>query len=161
VNKKRSYTIYSRSAGSEIAQGVEVSEWEKRKDKVLGRVSLRFFISDNSREVVRFVADPMEAYDLYLKINKVARSTGACREQSLTHKAIKDDSGRKSEMITSVAVEKWMRNGRTGYAISGHRTIQGRSNTFDVSITDVARLLHLGEFMRFLSCSQCWESILD
>ena len=132
---------------------------KKRKEKIEGRVSLRFFISDNSREVARFVADPMEAYDLYLKINKVARSTGACREQSLPHKAMKDDGGRRTEMITSVAVEKWMRDGRTGYAISGHRTIQGRSNTFNVPITDVARLLHLGEFMRFLSCSQCWEAM--
>lgn len=162
MNKKRSYTIYAKSRGSEISQGVEVCEWEKRKDKIEGRVSLRFFISDNSKEVVRFVADPAEAYDLYFKINKVARSAVACKEQTLPHKSIKEErGGKKTEMITSVTIEKWVRDQRSGYAITGSRTMNGKSNSFNVSISDVARLLHIGELLRFLSCAQCWESTLD
>jgi len=162
MNRKRSYTVYAKARGSEIAQGLEVSEWEKRKDKIEGRVSLRFFISDNSREVVRFVAEPWEAYDLYLKINKVARSAAACKEQSLPHKSVSDErGGRKVEMMTSVGIEKWVNGGRSGYAVTGSRTMNGKSNSFNVSVSDAARLLHIGELLRFFSCSQAWESRLD
>lgn len=155
--RKRTVTFYSKSKGSDIATGCEITEYEKRNGKTEGRVALRFFISDNSKEQVRFVCEPHEAYSLFFKINKVARSTVPCKEQTLPHKIEREEGGKKITIITSVTVEKWVRGDRSGYAIIGSRTIDGKNNSFNVSIPDVAALLYYGDFLKFLSCAQAWE----
>ncbi|WP_224962713.1 hypothetical protein [Geomonas subterranea] len=159
--KKRSVTFYSKARGSDIATGCEITEYEKRNGKTEGRVALRFFISDNSKEQIRFVCEPHEAYSLFFKINKVARSAVACKEQTLPHKIEREDGGKKTSIITSVTVEKWVRENRSGYAIVGSRTIDGKNNSFNVAISDVAALLYYGDFLKFLSCAQAWETIPD
>lgn len=155
--KKRSVTFYSKTKGSEIATGCEITEYEKRNGKTEGRVALRFFISDNSKEQVRFVCEPHEAYSLFFKINKVARSATACKEQTLPHRIERQENGKTITIITSVTVEKWVRGDRSGYAIIGSRTIDGKNNSFNVSIQDVSSLLYYGKFLEFLSCAQAWE----
>lgn len=157
--KKRSVTFYCKSRGSEIATGCEIVEYEKRNGKTEGRVALRFFISDNSKEQVRFVCEPREAYSLFFKINKVARSAVACKEQTLPHKVEREEHGKKVTIITSVTVEKWVRDKRSGYAIIGSRTIDGKNNSFNVAIPDVSDLLYYGKFLEFLSCAQAWETV--
>lgn len=157
--KKRSVTFYCKARGSEVATGCEITEYEKRNGKTEGRVVLRFFISDNSKEQVRFVCEPREAYSLFFKINKVARANAACKEQTLPHKIEREEGGKKISIITSVTVEKWVRENRSGYAIIGSRTIDGKNNSFNVAIPDVADLLYYGKFLEFLSCAQAWETV--
>lgn len=159
--RKRTVTLYSKSRGSDVSIGCEITDYEKRNGKTEGRVALRFFISDNSKEQVRFVCEPREAYDLFFKINKVARSTAACKEQSLPHKIEREENGRKITIITSVTIEKWVNEKRSGYAIVGSRTIDGKNNSFNVAIPDVAALLYYGDFLKFLSCAQAWEILPD
>lgn len=161
LNKRRGHTIYAKAKGSDTATGVEIAEWEKRDEgETEGRVSLRFFVTDGSKETIRFVAEPPEAFDLYCKINKVARSETACKEQTLPHKSVREEGRQKFEMVTSVTVERWVRGDKSGYAIVGSRTSNGKANSINVSVAERNRLLYYGELLRFLSCSQSWEKML-
>lgn len=156
--RKRTVTFYCKAKGSEIATGCEIFEYTKHNSKDLGRVGLRFFISDNSKEQICFVSEPSEAYGLFMKINKVARSAVPCKEQMI-HNFKREENRRKIEIITSVTVEKWVRESRSGYAIIGSRTTDGKSSSFNVAIQDVGNLLYYGEFLKFLSCTQAWETL--
>lgn len=162
--KKRTHTIFCRARNSELSTGVEICEYEKRNGgPPEGRIAMRFFQSDNAREQVRVVLQPVEAYDLFVKINQVARSTVACKESTLPHKVERTEGDKKIEIISSVVVEKWVREGRSGYAIIGSRVTNGKSNSFNVAISEqkgfpaVNRLLFIGELLRFLSSVQSWE----
>jgi len=158
MGRKRSVTLYSKTR-EQVAIGCEICEYEKRNGKTEGRVALRFFIEDGSKEQVRFVAEPREAYNLFFKINKVARSAVACKEQTLPHKIEREEGGKKISIITSVTIEKWVKDAKSGYAIIGSRTIDGKNNSFNVSIKEVSDLLYYGKFLEFLSCAQAWESV--
>jgi len=169
MKKKRSCTIYSKSKGGEIATGVEICEgWKSERDdqgreieggKVEGRVCLRFFISDGSKQTFRFIAEPKETYALFLKMNKAARTEGKFKEQTAPHTTKRRESGgQQLEIISSVTVEKWVNGTRAGYAIIGSRTVNGKSDSFNVSISSVEDWLFYAEFLKSLSISQSWES---
>lgn len=154
MGKKRTTTVFSKAKGSEIATGVEISEFSKTNGKTEGRILFRFFVSDNSKEQVKFMAEPWEAFDLFHKINKVARSTTSCKEQIGPHNYRRDGG---IETLTSVTVEKWVKEERSGFAIIGSQTVDGKSSSFNVSIPNGSRILFLGKFLESLSIMQSWE----
>jgi len=156
--KKRQVTVFSRA--NDVALGCEIGEFDKPGEKGAGKVSMRFFIQDKSKEQVRFVAEPREAYGLYLAINKAARSLVACKEQAPPHASINTDTGKDLKVMTGVTVEKWIKNGKTGYAIIGSRSMNGKGNCFNIAIQNVNDFLYYGEMLRALSCAQAWESFV-
>ena len=140
------YTLYSQKSGLDIA-GV-VKEIEKKNIRT-GMVQLRFFLLQPPAEgkitQIKFNLEPWEAYDLYLRITKVYRDGG---KEKITHKFTIGDT----EISTSVTVEKWERNGKSGLGIAA-----GRDKDFisvPISQDTASRFLYVGEFLKFLSTRQ-------
>lgn len=133
-------TIYSKGAG------VEIGPYEKRQEGKPreGRISLRFFRTEGSAHMLRFVVEPWEAFDLSRIIARVYRDGG---KETLTHKF----KGSNGEILTRLAVEKFERNGREGYAL----TIQREADSINVSVPG-GQFLHAAEFLGHLSLTEAW-----
>jgi hypothetical protein len=133
-------TIYTKSAG------VEIGPYEKRQEGKPreGRISLRFFKMEGGTQMLRFVVEPWEGFELSRIISNVYREGG---KQTLTHK-FKGSSG---EIITRLAVEKFERNGKPGYAL----IIQRDNDSINVSIP-TGQFLYAAEFLRHLSLTEAW-----
>ena len=138
--KKQQCVIYSKNSGVEIAPG------EKRADgrPAEGRVILRFFRLEEGATAIRFMMEPWECFDLSRKIVSVRQSGG---KEKLTHRF----EGTDGEVLTSLAVEKWERNDRSGCAIS----VQRDKEAINVPL-DENRFLYAAEFLRHLSTAQAW-----
>ena len=138
--KKPQCVIYSKQAGVEIAPG------EKRTDgrPAEGRVVLRFFRLEEGAAAIRFMMEPWECFDLSRKIAGVHQNGG---KEILTHSF----EGSDGEVVTTLAVEKWERNGKSGCAIS----LQRDKETVNVPL-DENRFLYAAEFLKHLSTAQAW-----
>lgn len=134
------FTIYAKSAG------VEISPYEKRQEGKPheGRISLRFFKMESGAQQLRFVAEPWEGYELFRMINKVCREGG---KETLTHK-FESNGG---EVTSKLAVEKYERNNKVGYAL----IIQRGDDSINVSVT-VGHFLYAAEFLKHLSLTEGW-----
>jgi hypothetical protein len=143
--KKQQCVIYSKNSGMEIAPG------EKRADgrPAEGRVVLRFFRLEEGGGSIRFMMEPWECFDLSRKIDGVQRSGG---REKLTHRF----EGGDGEVVTTLAVEKWERNGRSGCAIS----LQRDKEAINVPL-DESRFLYAAEFLRHLSTVQAWVEAME
>ena len=115
--KKQQYVIYAKGTGVEIHPG------ERRSDgrPAEGRVVLRFFRLQEGAASIRFLVEPWEAFDL--SPQNGTRLAGR-REGKLTHKFETSEG----EVVSTLVVEKWERNGKSGCALSVQRdkeTING------------------------------------
>lgn len=133
-------TIYSKQAG------VSITPHERRNEgrATEGRVALRFFRLASGSNAIRFIAEPAEAFILYDKIHKVLRDGG---QESLNHSF----EGRDGEVQTSLTVERWERNGKSGYAFN----VQRGEEHLNVPV-HLDRFLYAAEFLRHLSLQQAW-----
>lgn len=137
------FTVYAKNAG------VEIGPYEKRQEGKPheGRISLRFFKMESKAQQLRFVAEPYEGFELFRLINKVCREGG---KETLTHRF----EGSEGEIVTKLAVEKYERNNKTGYALS----IQRGSDSINIS-TDAGHFLYAAELLKHLSLVQAWVDL--
>jgi len=154
LKRYRCFEIYSQSTGVEIRETVKVHEENGRTTERCGRIQLRFFkltpkSSPDEVTQVRFICEPDEAFGLGLMISQVASSTVPCKEKLNPHKFQAGEQG--GETVTTLAVEKWERSGKSGYALT-----VGRGKDFISVPTPLAKFLFAGEFLRFLATEQCW-----
>lgn len=161
TQRVRTKTFHSRPRNSTVDTGVEIREWEKPpksgNTKIEGRVCLRFFISDGSKKPFKFILEPFEAFDIYHKIQKIARSQVACKEQTAPHTTEQEIEGKTVKVVASVTVEYWIKEAKSGYAIIGSRTIDGKNISFNVPLPGMSMLLYAGELLKALSIIQSWE----
>ncbi len=138
--KKSQYVVYSKNTGVAIGTG------EKRSDArgAEGRVVLRFFRLEEGGSSLRFLVEPWEAFDLSRKMVTVHEQGG---KEKLTHTF----DGSDGEVVTTLTVEKWDRNGKSGCALS----IQRDKETVNVP-ADEGHFLFAAEFLRFLATAQSW-----
>lgn len=138
--KKQQCVIYSKQTG------VEITPAEKRADgkPAEGRVVLRFFRFEEGSQAIRFMVEPWESFDLARKIDVVQKNGG---KEKLTHRF----EGSAGEVVTTLTVEKWERNGKSGCAIA----VQRDKETINVPADD-GRFLFAAEFLRFLATAQSW-----
>lgn len=138
--KKQKYVIYSKNTGVEIGPGEKRSEGKPAE----GRVILRFFKLAEGAASIRFMVEPWESFELSRKIKSVCRNNG---KEKLTHRF----EGGEGEVVTTLSVERWERDGKSGCAIAVHR------NKEAINVpTDEGRFLFAAEFMRFLATVQSW-----
>jgi len=140
MNKIPQVTIYAKQAG------VAITPFEKRAEgrPTEGRIALRFFKLASGSTSIRFVVEPAEAYELYGKMQRVARDGG---RESLSHRF----EGRDGEVQTRLSVERWERNGKSGCALA----VQRGEEELNVPVS-LDRFLHAAEFLRHLSLQQAW-----
>ena len=154
LKQYRCYEIFSQSTGVEIRATVKSSEEGGQVAERAGRVQLRFFkltpkTKPDEVTQIRFICAPDEAFELALKISQVAGSGVPCKEKLSPHKFGGSEQG--GETVTTLTVEKWERNGKSGYALT-----VGRDKEFISVPTPLAKFLFAGEFLKSLSTEQCW-----
>ncbi|RII26902.1 MAG: hypothetical protein CXR30_15880 [Geobacter sp.] len=154
LKRYRCFEIFSQSTGVEIREAAKTHEENGRVMERAGRVQLRFFkLTPRTRtdEVtqIRFICEPDEAFGLALMIGQVAASSAPCKEKLSPHKFTAGDRG--EETVTTLAVEKWERGGKSGFAL----TI-GRGKDFISVPVPLTKFLFAGEFLRTLATEQCW-----
>lgn len=150
----RCYEIFSQSTGVEIRGTVKSSEEGGQTVERAGRVQLRFFkltpkTKPDEVTQIRFICAPDEAFELALKISHVAGSVVPAKEKLSPHKFNGGEQG--GETVTTLTVEKWERNGKSGYAFT-----VGRDKDFISVPVPLAKFLFAGEFLKSLSTEQCW-----
>ena len=150
----RCYEIFSQSTGVEIRATVKSSEESGQVSERAGRIQLRFFkltpkTKPDEVTQIRFICASDEAFELALKIGLVAGSSVPCKEKLSPHKFTSGEQG--SETVTTLTVEKWERNGKSGYALT-----VGRDKEFISVPTPLAKFLFAAEFLKSLSTEQCW-----
>ncbi len=133
-------TFYAKGTGVEIAPHERRSEGRGAE----GRIALRFFKMEGGSSSIRFIAEPAEGYELYLKIARVFREGG---RESLIHRF----EGSDGEVKTRLSVERYGDEGRPGYALS----VQRGEEKVNVPV-GAERFLYAGEFLRHLSTAQAW-----
>jgi hypothetical protein len=138
IHKIPQITIYVRQAG------VAISLHERRSEgrATEGRIMLRFFRLERGSNVIRFIAEQAEAFALYDKMHRIARDGG---QESLNHSF----TGLDGEIQARLTVERWARNGKSGYALSVQRgeeqlKVQVQSDQF----------LYAAKFLHHLSLQQ-------
>ncbi|MEI7817801.1 MAG: hypothetical protein WCI45_11495 [Desulfuromonadales bacterium] len=119
-----------------------------------GRIHLGFFkltpkTKPDDVTQIRFICEPYEAFSLSLMINQVVNSLIPCKEKLNPHKF--SVPLHLEETITTVAVEKWERGVKSGYALA-----VGRGKNFISVPVPLTKFLLAAEFLRFLSTEQCW-----
>lgn len=154
LKRYRSYEIFSQSSGVEISATVRTSEEHGDVIERSGRIRLRFFkLTPKTRPEdvtqIRFICEPDEAFGLSQVICRVAGSSVPCKEKLSPHKFTV--AGQGEETVTTLAVEKWERGGKSGYALT-----VGRGNDFISVPVPLPKFLFAGEFLRVLSTEQCW-----
>lgn len=145
MNKVQQVTIYAKQAGIEIAPYERRSEGRATE----GRIALRFFKLEGGSSAIRFITEPAEAFELHGKMHKVFRDGG---KESLNHRF----EGRDGEVQTRLTVEKWERNGKSGFAFS---VLRGEEE-MNVPVS-ADRFLYTAEFLRHLSLQQAWVEELE
>ncbi|HEX5772882.1 MAG TPA: hypothetical protein VFY07_01070 [Geomobilimonas sp.] len=133
-------TIYSKNSG------MEISPYERRTPgkPAEGRIALRFFKLEGKSQPLRFVVNPSEGFELSRLISRICETGG---KEILTHKF----EGSDGETITKLAIERYERNNKQGYALS----IQRGDDSVNVSTT-ANHFLYAAEFLRHLSLAQAW-----
>lgn len=143
--KKQKYVIYAKNTGVEITPGEKRSEGKQAE----GRVILRFFKLEEGAASIRFMVEPWEAFELARKIATVHCEGG---KEKLTHRF----DGSDGEVVTTLSVEKWERDGKSGCAIAVHRN----KDAINVP-ADEGRFLFAAEFLRFLATAQSWTEAAE
>jgi hypothetical protein len=130
--------------------GVEIGPYEKQSEgrPAEGRIVLRFFRMEGGAAAVRFVAEPAEGFDLYLKINRIFREGG---RETLIHRF----EGPDGEVLTRLAVERFGDAERPGYAL----TVQRGEEKINVPMS-AERFLFAAEFLRHLALGQAWLEVV-
>ncbi len=143
--KKPQFVLYSKNTG------VEISSSEKRSEGRLpeGRVVLRFFKLEEGAAAIRFMVEPWESFDLARKIGRICAEGG---REKLTHRF----EGSDGEVVTTLTVEKWERNGKSGCALA----VQRNKDAINVPAEE-GRILYAAEFLRYLSTAQSWVDIVE
>ena len=159
LKRYRCYEIFSQSTGVEIRSASKSNEEHGQVTERSGRIHLRFFKltpKTKTDEVtqIRFICEPDEAFGLSLMISQVAGSSVPCKEKLNPHKFSFGEQG--EETVTTLSVEKWERDGKSGYALT-----VGRGKDFISVPTPLAKFLFAGEFLRALSTEQCWVERVD
>jgi hypothetical protein len=156
---RRQTTIYckarDRQGQGEVSSGVEISEGVKRPDsasdplRAEGRVFLRFFATDQPKEQhIRTMLEPWEAFQLSRLIQQAVDSKEKLELRLAPHKFTRNGE----EIVTSVLVEKWVKENRTGYAIKAMR----KGQSYNIAM-DETHLLWASEMLRSLSTAQAWQ----
>lgn len=140
MHKNPQITIYAKQAG------VSISPFERRSEgrPTEGRIVLRFFHLESGSNAIRFIVEPFEAFALYSKMHRIARDGG---QESLNHSF----TGADGAVQTRLTVERWARNGKSGYALS----VQRGEEQINVP-TQSEQFLYAAEFLRHLSLQQAW-----
>ncbi|HKL25524.1 MAG TPA: hypothetical protein VJ910_04800 [Desulfuromonadales bacterium] len=133
-------TIYAKKAG------VAITPFERRSEArpAEGRIVLRFFRLESGSSAIRFIVEPAEAFALYDKMCRIVRDGG---RESLTHAF----AGPEGEVQTRLTVECWVRNDKSGYALS----VQRDEEQINVPVPS-EKFLYVAEFLRHLSLQQAW-----
>lgn len=90
---------------------------------------------------------PGQTFEEALEITKIHKIVGDGGKESLTHTF----AGPEGEIQTRLTVDRWARNGKSGYAIS----VQRREEQINVPV-QAEQFLYAGEFLRHLSQQQAW-----
>lgn len=159
LKHSRCYEIFSLVTGLEIRAVIKTAEENGTVTERSGRIQLRFFKltpKTKPEEVtqIRFICEPDETFELALKISQVGSSATPCKEKLNPHKFSAGEHG--GETVTTLSVEKWERNGKSGYALT-----VGRGKDFISVPMPLTKFLFAGEFLRALSTEQCWVERAD
>jgi len=140
MHKIPQVTIYARQAG------VAITPHERRSagKPTEGRILLRFFRLESGSSAIRFILEPAEAFALYRKMHRIADDGG---QESLNHTFTSPDG----EVQTRLTVERWTRNGKSGYALA----VQRNEEQLNVPVPS-DQFLYAAEFLRHLSLRQAW-----
>lgn len=140
MHKIPQITIYARQAG------IAITPFERRSEgkPTEGRILLRFFRLESGSTAIRFILEPAEAFALYSKIHRIASDGG---QESLNHSF----TGSEGEVQTRLTVERWARNGKSGYALA----VQRGEEQLNVPV-QAEQFLYAAEFLRHLSLQQAW-----
>ena len=156
---RRLTTIYckakDRAGHGEVSSGLEISEGIKRNEsandplRAEGRVFLRFFATDQPKEQhIRTMLEPWEAFQLSRLIQQAIEAKDKVELRLAPHKFIRNGE----DIVTSVLVEKWVKENRTGYAIKGMR----KGLSYNIAMSEM-HLLWAGEMLRALATAQAWQ----
>ncbi len=156
---RRTTTIYCKSRDrqthSEVACGLEITEGVKHGEggsdpiRAEGRVFLRFFATDQPKEQqIRTMLEPWEAFHLSRMIQQATEGKEKMELRLAPHKFTRNGE----EIVTSVLVEKWIRESRSGYAIRAMR----KGLSYNIAMTET-HLLWVAEMLRALAIGQAWE----
>lgn len=153
------FEIFSQTTGVEIREAFKNHEEGGHITERSGRILLRFFkltprTGPDDVTQIRFICEPDEAFGLSLMIAQVAGSSVPCKEKLSPHKFSGGD--KIGEIVTTLTVEKWERSGKSGYAL-----VVGRGKDFISVPAPLTKFLFAGEFLRFLSTSECWVERAD
>lgn len=140
MHKIPQITIYTRQTGVAITPHERRSEGRPTE----GRIVLRFFRLESGSNAIRFIAEPVEAFALYDKMHRIVRDGG---QENLNHSF----SGPEGEVQTRLTVERWARNGKSGYALA----VQRGEEQLNVPVQS-EQFLYAAEFLRHLSLQQAW-----
>jgi hypothetical protein len=133
-------TFYAKSTGLEIGPYEKHSEGKPTE----GRIVLRFFRMEGGSAAIRFMAEPAEGFELYLKINRIFREGG---REVLIHRF----AGPEGEVVTRLGVERYGNAERPGYALA----VQRGEEKINVPL-GAERFLFAAEFLRHLALQQSW-----
>ena len=154
LKRYRCYEIFSQATGVEIRETVRNHEESGQVVDRAGRVQLRFFkltprTKPDELTQIRFICEPDEAFALSRLIDQVAATTAPCKEKLSPHKFAAGGEG--EETVTTLAVERWERGGKSGLALT-----VGRGKDFISVPVPLTKFLFASEFLRALSVEQCW-----
>jgi len=152
LHRYHSYELYSQSTGVEIRETVKTQREEGRTAERAGRIMLRFFkLTPRTRAdettQIRFICEPDEAWQLGMKIGRLAGAAEPAKEKLSPHRF----GGEGGETVTTLSAEKWARGGKSGFALS-----VGRGDDFISVPVPPEKFAFAGEFLRFLATRQCW-----
>jgi hypothetical protein len=136
-------TFYARETG------VEICPHEKQNDgrPSEGRIVLRFFRLEGGAAALRFIIEPAEGFDLFLKIRNTYDNGG---RESLVHRF----ETAEGEVLTRLGVERFGSGEKFGYAL----TIQRGEEKINVPLSG-ERFLYAAEFLRHLALHQAWVEV--
>src|ERR1039457_477185 len=143
---KRIFSIYSKSSGLEITPETKVNSGKVQSE---GRVQLRFFLlkapgaNGEKATQIKFVCEPWEAHDLAMRMLQVHASTTATKEK-LIHKFQQGET----EIVTTLTIEKWSRDGKSGLGLA-----VGRGDSFvsvPIGKDSVSRFVFAADVLKFL-----------
>jgi hypothetical protein len=156
---RRVTTIYcktkDRQGQGEVSSGLEISEGIRRNEsandpvRAEGRVFLRFFATDQPKEQhIRTMLEPWEAFQLSRLIRQAVEAKEKVELRLAPHKFMRDGK----DIVTSVLVEKWVKENRTGYAIKAMR----KGLSYNIAMSET-HLLWAAEMLRALATEQAWQ----
>lgn len=154
LKRYRCSEIFSQSTGVEIREAFKAHEEGGLVTERAGRVQVRFFkltpkTKPDEVTQIRFICEPDEAFALGVMIAQVAASSAPCKEKLAPHKFPGNEQA--AETVTTLAVEKWERGGKSGYALT-----VGRGKDFISVPVPLGKFLFAGEFLKSLAVEQCW-----